>query len=202
MRQTFPDIEGNLLLLVAEGNESAFSELFLIYKDKLYSFIFRLCESSQQAEDIVQDVFLRIWMMRSDLAEIRNFEHYLLKMSRNHSINVLKRKALELVKLSEIRQPALLNLMDEVQFRETETIVRHAIEALPNQQRQVFKLSREQGLNQEEISEKLHIAVPTVKSHMTQALRFLRARCKGLYPIAKSVTILIVTYLAFSKKSF
>lgn len=200
MRQLHTDIESNLLRLVAEGDQSAFSELFLAYKDKLFSFIFGLCESRQQADDIVQDVFLKIWVMRADLPGIRDFEPYLLRMSHNYCINILRRKAVELAKLSSISQPAPSTVAEEIQYKETEALLRQAIEALPAQQKQVFKLSREQGLNQKEISEQLHIAVPTVKSHMTQALRALRAHCKNLYPITKLIIILIIACLAFSKK--
>jgi len=203
LRQHLSDIESSLLRQVAEGNEAAFSELFHAYRDKLYSFILRICGSPQQAEDIVQDVFLKVWVMRSDLLEIRDFEQYLFRMSHNHAINILKKNARESILLSKINMPSPLSLTEQtVQWRETEAFVRSAIEDLPRQQKQVFMLSREQGLNQEEISEKLHITIPTVKSHMTQALRSLRSRCKSLYPIVKTILVLILTCLPFLKKTF
>jgi RNA polymerase sigma-70 factor (family 1) len=201
LRQRLSDIEGNLLRQVAEGNESAFSELFHACRDKLYSFTLRICGSPQQAEDIVQDIFLKVWVMRAELLEIKDFQQYLFRMSHNHAINLLKKEARESILLSKIRIPSSLSVTEqEVQRRETEAFVRNAIDRLPRQQKQVFILSREQGLNQEEISEKLHITIPTVKSHMTQALRSLRSRCKSLYPIVKSMIILVLTFLL--KKSF
>ncbi|HEY4289648.1 MAG TPA: RNA polymerase sigma factor [Puia sp.] len=203
MRQRLPDIESNLLRQVAEGNEAAFAELFHTYRDKLYSFILRICGSPQQAEDVVQDTFLKIWVMQSDLREIKDFQQYLFRMSHNHAINLLKKNARESLLLSKISLPSPSSITEqEVQRRETEAFVRNAIDGLPKQQKQVFILSREQGLNQEEISEKLHITIPTVKSHMTQALRALRSRCKSLYPIAKLIILLILTILPFVKKYF
>ena len=77
MRQPLSDTESNLLRQLAEGNEPAFTELFHAYRDKLFSFILHICASPQLAEDIVQDVFLRIWTMRSDLLEIRDLGPYL-----------------------------------------------------------------------------------------------------------------------------
>ncbi|HEY4205656.1 MAG TPA: RNA polymerase sigma-70 factor [Puia sp.] len=203
MRQPLSDTETNLLRQVAEGNEPAFTELFHAYRNKLFSFILRICSSPQQAEDIVQDVFLKIWAMRSELLEIRDFEPYLYRMSHNHTINMLKRNARESVLRSKIKTVSPFSPQEqEIQRKETEALIRNAIEGLPKQQKQVFILSREQGLNQKEISEKLEITVPTVKSHMTQALRSLRSRCKHLYPIAKSVIMVILACLPFLKKYF
>jgi RNA polymerase sigma-70 factor (ECF subfamily) len=200
LRQPLSDTETNLLRQLAEGNESAFTELFHAYRDKLFSFILRICASPQQAEDIVQDVFMKIWAMRSELLGIRDFEPYLYRMSHNHTVNMLKRNARESILRSKIKTLSPFSLPEqEVQRKETEALIRHAIEGLPKQQKQVFILSREQGLNQKEISEKLEITVPTVKSHMTQALRALRSRCKHLYPIAKMVILVLLT---FFKKSF
>lgn len=134
--------------------------------------------------------------MRSDLLEIRDFEPYLYRMAHNHAVNILKKNARESIFRSKIKTLSPLSLPEqEVQRKETEALIRNAIERLPKQQKQVFMLSREQGLNQKEISEKLEITVPTVKSHMTQALRALRSRCRHLYPITKAVILLAVACL-------
>jgi len=196
LRQPLSDTESTLLRQLAEGNESAFTELFHAYRNKLFSFILHICASPQQAEDIVQDVFLKIWAMRSELPEIRDFEPYLYRMSHNHAVNMLRKNARESILRSKIRSLSPLNLPEqEVQRKETEALISNAIECLPKQQKQVFILSREQGLNQKEISEKLEITIPTVKSHMTQALRFLRMRCRHLYPITKLLILLTLACL-------
>lgn len=196
MHQPLSDTETNLLRQLTEGNQSAFTELFHAYRDKLFSFLLRICSSPQQAEDIVQDVFLKIWTMRADLLEIRDFEPYLYRMSHNHAVNMLRKNARESAFRSKMQALPSLGLPEqEMNRKETEATIRHAIEGLTKQQKQVFILSREQGLNQKEISEKLEITIPTVKSHMTQALRFLRSHCKHLYPIAKSVILVLLASL-------
>lgn len=196
MRQPLSDTESNLLRQLAEGNESAFTELFHAYRDKLFSFILHICASPQLAEDIVQDVFLRIWTMRSDLLEIRDLGPYLYRMSHNHAINMLRKNARESLLRSKIQSLSPLNHPErEVQRKETEALIGNAIKGLPKQQKQVFILSREQGLNQKEISEKLEITIPTVKSHMTQALRSLRSTCRHLYPITKLAILLTLACL-------
>ena len=186
-----------LLVQIAEGDAAAFSEFFHSYRDKLYSFILGICKSPQQSQDIVQDIFLKIWLMRSELSRIRDIDQYLFRMAHNHCINILKRNANELLARSESNLYAPVNLIEEeVEFRETQAFVYRSIEDLPRQQKEVFILSREKGLSQEQISRQLNIAVPTVKAHMTQALRFLRSRCKNLYPIIKSIPIFILASLS------
>lgn len=195
MSEYTPDIESKLLSLVAKGNHSAFAELFHCHRDKLYSFLLNLCGSQQQAEDIVQDIFLKIWTTREALTGIHHFQAYLFRMSHNHCINLLKRNAQEAAIVLSFKTEFSSSLTeDHIQMRETTTLVRNAIDHLPVQQRLVFTMSREEGLNQQEISEKLHISVPTVKSHMTQALRSLRMQCKSLSPVIKSL-ILTLSFL-------
>jgi RNA polymerase sigma-70 factor (ECF subfamily) len=134
--------------------------------------------------------------MRSDLLEIRDLEPYLYRMSHNHAINMLRKNARESLLRSKIQSLSPLNHPErEVQRKETEALISNAIKGLPKQQKQVFILSREQGLNQKEISEKLEITVPTVKSHMTQALRSLRSTCRHLYPITKFAILLTLACL-------
>ena len=99
---------------------------------------------------------------------------------------MLKRKAKEATILRTISITAVTTV-EQVTYRETEQQLQQAINDLPAQQKLVFTLSRQQGLSQQEISEQLQITVPTVKSHMTQALRFLRQRCKHFSPLIKSL---------------
>jgi len=178
--------ESYLLHQTAIGNTDAFAALFHLHRDKLYSFILGMSDSVAQAEDVVQDVFLKVWELRAQLSTINNFSSYLFRMSHNHCLNILKRKAKEAAILSGISTPSR-STADPVLYRETEQQVRNAIADLPSQQKLVFTLSREIGLSQQEISERLHITVPTVKSHMTQALRFLREHCKDVSPFIKSI---------------
>ena len=185
-------IEQDLLLKVADGSEAAFSRLFHTYRDKLYSFIVGISGSRQLAEDIVQEVFLKIWQKRPEIKYIRDFDAYLFCMARNHALNALKRMAKEILIFQEMgQQPRDSPEMSEaLEYKEMQTSVRDAIERLPLRQKEVFILSREHGLKQAEISRLLHITVPTVKSHITQARHFIRKQCKNIYPIIKVFLLL------------
>ena len=185
MPDQLPHIESYLLQRIAAGDERSFAALFHAHRNALYSFIVRISGSAEQAEDVVQDVFLKIWTARAELPGIHDFHAYVFRMSHNHCLNLLQRKAKEAKIISSFLLSSA-TVDEEVLYRETERQVQHAIDELPTQQRLVFTMSRQMGLSQQEISKQLHITVPTVKSHMTQALRFLRNRCKDMVPLAKS----------------
>jgi RNA polymerase sigma-70 factor (ECF subfamily) len=97
-------IEKELLQGVAEGNELAFGQLFHNWRDKLYFFILRIVDSSSITEDLVQDVFVKIWVNRETLSTIENFGAYLYTMARNEAISGMRRKASETVILAELQR--------------------------------------------------------------------------------------------------
>ncbi len=169
--------EPALLASLAKGDEAAFRTLFEQHWDNIYGVAFAFTKSPVMAEEIVQDIFIKIWLKREELPLLKNFSDYLFIIARNHIISLLRKKTNE--------QPFtdhLLNYFSEIgntpedQFlcRETESLVHRAIEQLPPQQHQVYCMSREQGLNQEEIATRLNISIHTVKSHMNKALQFIR----------------------------
>ncbi len=195
MEQTFFN-EKLLLAAMSEGDEKAFSRLFHTYRDKLYSFIFILSASSQLAEDTVQEIFLKIWQKRGDAKGIREFDSYIFRMAHNHAVTTLKRKAKETFILQEMDQLATdsIELATAIENKEAHSAVRRAIDNLPDKQKQVFLLSRDYGLKQAEISRILNITVPTVKSHITQAMHSIKKQCKDLYPVFKIVLVLFFSY--------
>lgn len=181
---------------MADGDEKAFSRLFHAYRDKLYSFIFILSASSQLAEDTVQEVFLKIWQKRADGKNIHEFDSYIFRMAHNHAVTALKRMAKETFILKEMGQLAThsIELMPAIENKETQSAIRRAIDNLPGKQKKVFMLSRDYGFKQAEISRILNITVPTVKSHITQAMHSIRKQCKNLYPVIKMVLLLFFSY--------
>ncbi|WP_353719875.1 RNA polymerase sigma-70 factor [Dyadobacter sp. 676] len=174
---------------ISSGDPHAFAALFHDYQGLVYSFAKRLTRSETLAEDIVQEIFLKIWLGRAALGSVDNFGAYLNRTVRNHSLNVLRQIArqarasqeLGLVTPQEIRETeAYLDL------KESETILAQALKSLTPQQRQVFLLCREDGLKYEEVAARLQISPLTVHSHMKQALKTIRSYFKdnlGVYPI-------------------
>ena len=169
--------ESALLSNVAKGDECAFRTLFEHYWDNIYGVAFAFTKSPVIAEEMVQDVFVKIWLHRDRLPQIKKFNDYLFIIARNHILTLLRKKVNEQPfseHLLEYFQERGNNPEDQFMCRETERLVQKAIELLPAQQHTIYCLSREQGLNQEEIAARLNISIHTVKSHMNKALQFIR----------------------------
>jgi RNA polymerase sigma-70 factor (ECF subfamily) len=166
-----------LLLKVAEGDENAFGQLFKIYYNLLGEFIMRITESEPLTQEIVQDVFLKIWINRRSLAEINSFKAYLLVVARNHAFNCLKQIAREKSRKKEWVNTVLhhaSNNVDDTSAIDAGNLIDEAVELLPPRQKKVYILSRIDGLKQEEIAMEMNISLETVKKHIVLALRFLK----------------------------
>lgn len=172
----FSTSEKALLLRVAEGNENAFAELFNTYYNQLGDFINRIAESEEITQEIVQDVFLKIWINRQALAQVDSFKAYLFTVARNHAFNCLKQTARQRNRQKEYEYYELQAA--GTQYEEATIdflpLVEKAVDLLPPRQRSVFLLSRKEGISHELIARKLNISHETVKKHMVLALRFLR----------------------------
>lgn len=176
-----------LLTQIAGGDEHAFRKLFNIYSPRVFGYALRLTHSHDFAEEIVQDVFMKIWINRSTAADIRNIEAYIITLTRNRTFNVLKRIAIEeaaRARLCRKLEEAHHETEETVNFNESQTILSNAINQLPPQQRLVYSLCHEEGLKYEEVAQRLNISRLTVKTHMQQALRTLKAHFSGFATIS------------------
>lgn len=171
-------MESLLLHEIALGSEDAFAGLFQQYKDKVYAIAFRMTESQVIAEDITQDVFLRIWLRRESLKEVNSFRSYLYTATRNHVYNALKKMALQekldkewesSINMSEILADANITGKEYSQF------IEQAIQQLPERQQNVYQLISIDGYKREEVATLLRISPETVKQHLAQARRSVRA---------------------------
>lgn len=181
MSHILPKNERQLLLQASEGSEEAFTALFHAYRDKLYVFIYKLSGSKEIAEDVVQDVFLKIWQQRGRLNVIDHFNAFVYRMSFNHAINLLKRLSKETLILMEVKQregsgPSQPD--EQLIFHYVQESIAEIIRYLPPQQQAVYRLSREEYLKQEDIAKRLDISISTVQNHMTQALRTIREKLR------------------------
>lgn len=168
--------ERTLLDQVAQGDEKAFRAVFDHYRDAIYSFALKVTRRETMAEEIVQDVFIKIWINRGGLPGVRHFGNFLYIIARNHTFNSLRKLAKEKITGEFPDQLAEAGVSAEttVLQYDYEKLLQQAIAQLPPQQKLVYTLSRQHGLTREEIAAQLQLSPGTVKAHLAQALRSIR----------------------------
>lgn len=169
--------EEELLARIAMGDQRAFTEIFDFYQRYVYVYGRKMTKSEDQANEIVQDVFLKIWLNREKLNEVKNFGAYLNRVVRNHSLNVIRKLAQgarSATKL-KINNPESENVTDKIlDYNESNRILSQAIENLSPQQRTVYTLCHIEGLKYDEVAKKMNLSSRTVQAHMAQALKHIR----------------------------
>ncbi|MHA4806739.1 RNA polymerase sigma factor [Flavitalea flava] len=169
--------EAYLLLQVADSDEKAFGTLFHHYRNKIYSYAFHLLESSDMADELVQDVFLKVWMNRDRLQKIDKFDSWLFIIARNMVFDALKLLSKDLAAKKQwaaIPAAEANSVHNQLINKENEQLLQDALDRLSPQQKKIFLLSRNQGMNHEEIAIRLQISRNTVKTHLVHALKTLR----------------------------
>jgi RNA polymerase sigma-70 factor (ECF subfamily) len=169
--------EKQLLLKVASGDEQAYRQLFHLHWDNIYNVALALTKSVELAEDMVQDIFLKIWQKRTQFVGIERFEDYLFIMARNHIYTELKKRSREDNFRDQIRdyfETSQNNADISLLTKETQEMIAKAVDQLTPQQQLIYGLSRDQGLSHEEIAEKLNISRNTVRNHIVQSLKTIR----------------------------
>jgi RNA polymerase sigma-70 factor (family 1) len=175
-----PHEEKGLLALVAKGDETAFHTLFTLYRHKVYHSALRLLQSASHAEDVLQEVFMKLWVSREKLPEINCFSAYLATITRNHIYNALRKLANEELLLEKLLSPPPADRPDapieNLSLKELQDTLQKVVATLTPQQKKVFELSRIEGLKHDEIATRLNISRETVKKHVSDALRIVRGQ--------------------------
>jgi RNA polymerase sigma-70 factor (ECF subfamily) len=173
---------------LSQGDENALATLHQLYYKKLLQFAKTIIRSNEMAEEIVEDVFIKLWCNRTSITKINNLNVYLYIAVKNTSLNILSQKAKHLVAApfdfleidldSELDSPDQLMITAEMMQR-----MQKAIDSLPPRCKMIFKLIREDGLKYKEVAEILNISVNTIDAQMAIAIKKI---CKALQ-IEKSI---------------
>jgi RNA polymerase sigma factor (sigma-70 family) len=158
-----------ILLSIAEGDERAFSQLFYEYHQPLGQFVYSITRSRELTEEVIQDVFVKVWQNRGSLPAVQHFHAYLFITTRNHTLNVIRQQSL----LKKKQQAANRFLMlEEEQAPEPsyDLILQQAVNHLPQQQKKVFLL-KQQGLKNADVAVRLKISVNSVKKYQQWAVQ-------------------------------
>ncbi len=180
MKREFQIANQGFIKKINEGNEEAFKILFRLYYAKLFYIAQSYTSSKEDAEEIIQDVFVKVWKKRKSITT--NINGYLFKVTRNSCLDYLRTKKSKLSTINNtIQLEALINhkaLSDKSSMaileKELEEKIQAGIALLPEKCKKVFIKSRIEGLKNKEISEELDISVKTVENHMSKAIKHMR----------------------------
>lgn len=170
----------DVLIRLKQSDEHALEEIFTLYKDKLYAFCYKTLKSKDLSDDIVIEVFTKVWEKRETIHLNTSFESFLLTITKNHLLNYLKKVASE-AKLKEqimLSSEYYYNLENKDLYQEYLTIAEQTIKKMPPQRQKVFRLRLDEGLTYEEIASELGLSRNTVKSHLSEGARQLKHEFK------------------------
>ena len=166
--------EPDLLRRLNEGDERAFDALFRHYSALVYRFAYGYLKARPDAEEIVQECFLKIWEKRAQLRPDVPLKAYLFTTAHHAILNQLRRQQQRQRFQTYSAGLAPVQVGNEAGFSELEALYQAALAQLPPKRREIFMLSRQQGLSYPEIAQQLNLSVKTVEAQMTHALKFLR----------------------------
>lgn len=166
-------------MLIQQDDKVAFYQLYESYSKRLYGFVLRFLKQEDDAEEIVQEVFVKIWESRKKIDAYSSFESYIFTIAYNATISLLRKRITEskyLEHLKSVQFEDTPDIIGEIQYKELNEKIHSLLDELTPRQKEIFLLSREAGLSHKEIAEKLDISVLTVKKHITNTLAFLKSR--------------------------
>ncbi|MCF0060235.1 sigma-70 family RNA polymerase sigma factor [Dyadobacter chenwenxiniae] len=168
--------ETELLISVSQGDERAFTALYNHYHKRLGTHIYRITKSTELAEEVVHDVFLKIWLNRETLVNVENFSVYLYVISKNAALNCLKRTIRERALTTELDTDSeQVSLPDTPEDDYRYILIDEAIDRLPPQQRQAYLLARHERLSYVEVALRMNLSKETVKKYLQIATEFISA---------------------------
>lgn len=181
------DLNGSSIIkLLREGNENAFEQVFKAYFKRLHAYAFTFLKDETMAEEIVQNVFCRIWEKKELLNGDGSLKAYLYRMVHNESLNYLKHHKVkkEYVQYyTEWMSDGYEHAEKKVLVTELEKNIGKALAELPQQCRIIFQLSRFEQLKYQQIADQLGISVKTVENQMGKALKLLRVKLVEFLPV-------------------
>lgn len=169
--------DSDILRRLSRGEASAYESLFERYHSKVRRFVAAITGDDAPAEDIAQNVFMKIWLNRSELERVNSLNNYLFTIARNEACDFLRKQASRYKYAGAHRDdPAEDSYRFALNYdlERIEGIVSRCVEEMPSQRRLVYKMSREEKLTSAEIAEKLHLSKRTVDRHISLALSDIR----------------------------
>ncbi|MGN1233938.1 MAG: RNA polymerase sigma factor [Candidatus Cryptobacteroides sp.] len=167
-----------LLTKLKRGNLRVFEEIYERYAPMVLNFVRKLIKDQMRAEDITQNIFMRLYMSRNTLDPKLSLKNWLFVCARNEALDVLRSKwSKDVEKVGDVREDSQIAVPEEEILRkESAAQIRSMVEALPGQRGKVLKMSKLDELSNDEIAEKLGLSIRTVEKHLELAMKDIRRK--------------------------
>lgn len=173
-----PHNEQFLLQQLIAGNEKSFNEIYELHSREIFRFVVKFVNSIPLAEDLTQEVFIKIWENRHRLENVQYFKAYLFRTARNHTFNRLKEVFKSDVAITEV-VGGFIQLRntteDDIIDKEYLQFLKRTLNTLPERTKEIFKQCREHGRTYDEVAANLNISRNAVKNHMVHAMKVFRS---------------------------
>jgi RNA polymerase sigma-70 factor (ECF subfamily) len=185
---TYTDLsDDKLVALLQQGNEQALKEIFTRYNKLLYSYAYKKLEDQEEAKDIVQDLFIRLWSNRESFLLKTSLPSYLFRAVRNRALDIFAHKKIKSDYVASFQ--GFIDLPQSttdylVREKDISALIDREIQSLPPKMREIFILSRKENYSHKEIAKKIGISEETVTKQIKRALKILRLRLKLILIIA------------------
>ena len=185
--------ENELLFKTAKGDQHAFKIIYDCYHRMVYARAHYLLKSDILAEEVLQEVMLKLWLTAGKLTEATNLAAYLTTLTRNRSFQLLRRKVLKArtdMELGRNWTESHNETEEEILLADAKKLLADGIALLPPQQKMAYQLCHIEGLKYEQAAQRMNLTVETIRSYMKLALRFLRTYIKTHTDLAAILVIL------------
>ena len=169
-------INHDIIEELTEGNQEAFRIIFKAAYPQVRAFSKGFTKNDADADDIAQQVFIKLWTKRAILANVRNFETYLYTITKNTVLNHMASQKAFMVEISDIRNlpTGQTSPIEQIEASDLQLLIDMTVESMPPQRQAVYRMSREEGLSNDQIAEKLGLQKKTVENHLNLALGEIR----------------------------
>ena len=168
-----------LMQEIKADNMYAFDVLYRKYSKKLYKFSYSILKSTEESENLIQDVFLNLWENRHKVEKNSSIKSYIFTITYNSAISILRKKARESEFIEYLKSLQVINedpVSAELEYHELSIKLSEIIKALPQRQREVYLMHKDEGLKYSAIAGCLKISVNTIENHMARALKTIREK--------------------------
>ena len=198
LRLTPRQSQNDKLLLdrIAQGDEIAFKELYDYYFPRLSSYVFKFCKSNYITEDVLQEVFIKLWTCRSVLNQVESAEAFILSITKNTTIDWLRKLSKRTSLIEDLKKNVQEYNNDtecKMNLDSLQSLIASALSQLSPEKQKVFHLSKTRGLSHDEIADELNLSKSTVKNHLSETLKYIR---KNILPSIFFKTILLLVLLS------